>query len=138
MFSKQLISKINPKYLFLIDSLGALLSAFLLGVVLVKFESVFGVSASVLYVLALIACCFAIYSFLCFLLLKQNWRPFLRLIAIANLLYCALTFTWILSLREGVTGLGFTYFILEIIIVVTLAIIELRVAAQSTHDVLRV
>lgn len=61
----------------------------------------------------------------------------MRIIAIANLLYCALTFIWVLVLHDGLTALGITYFVLEIIIVVTLAIIELRVAAQSTHDVLR-
>jgi hypothetical protein len=137
MSLQSVIFKINPKYLFLVDSLGALLSAFLLGIVLVEFEPVFGLPARVLHILALIACCFAVYSFFCFVRLKEKWRPFMRIIAIANLLYCALTFIWVLVLHDGLTALGITYFVLEIIIVVTLAIIELRVAAQSTHDVLR-
>ena len=41
---KDVITKaeLNPKKLFLIDAYGAILSAFLFGVVLVKFEEIFG------------------------------------------------------------------------------------------------
>ena len=48
------IAELNPKKLFLIDGFGAIISAFLLGVVLVKFEEKIGVPVSVLYLLATI------------------------------------------------------------------------------------
>lgn len=63
---KQLIGKIElePKQLFLIDGLGAILSAILLGLVLVRFERIFGIPSSTLYFLAIIPIFFAIYDFL--------------------------------------------------------------------------
>ncbi|MEM6633615.1 MAG: hypothetical protein AAF694_28335 [Bacteroidota bacterium] len=52
----------SPKKLLIIDGLGALLSAFLLGVVLVRFESQVGMPRNSLYVLAAFPCIFAIYD----------------------------------------------------------------------------
>lgn len=42
----------NPKKLFQIDGLGAILSAILLGIILVRFERFFGIPVSTLYFLA--------------------------------------------------------------------------------------
>ena len=81
----------NPKKLFLIDSLGAVLTAFFLGVILVRFEDSFGMPITILYYLSSIACVYAIYSISCYILLGNNWRPYLKAIAIANLLYCCTT-----------------------------------------------
>ena len=54
-----------PKVLFLVDGLGALLSAFLLGFVLVRLERVFGIPPDALYLLATVPCLFALYDFYC-------------------------------------------------------------------------
>ena len=62
----------TPKQLFILDGLGALLSAFLLGVVLVKLESVFGIPKNTLYFLAFLPCLFAIYDFYCYFQAKEN------------------------------------------------------------------
>ncbi len=120
--------KISPKYLFLIDGLGALLSAFMLGVPLVYFEEHFGMPRNILYGLAFIPCVFAVYSLFCYGRLPANWRPYLRGIAILNLLYCCLTATCMVLMYSKLTLLGLLYFGGEIIIVVALALIELRVA----------
>ena len=58
--------------------------AFLLGIVLVELESIIGMPTRILYILAILACGFTVYSFLCYLLVKENWRPFLKIIAIVN------------------------------------------------------
>ena len=65
---EQLITKakLNSKKLFLIDGFGAIISAFLLGVVLVKFQEKIGVPVSVLYLLATIPVFFAAYDFYCY------------------------------------------------------------------------
>lgn len=123
-----MVNKINPRNLFLADSLGALLSAILLGLVLARFESIFGMPQKVLYVLSSIAFVFCIYSFLCFLLLKENWRPFLKIIGIANLLYCFLTLGLVIYLYQELTVLGITYFALELIVILVLISIELKTA----------
>ncbi len=47
---------LKPKQLFLLDAFGALLSAFFLGFVLVKYQVYIGMPENVLYILALIPC----------------------------------------------------------------------------------
>lgn len=120
--------KSNPKKMFLIDGLGALLSAFLLGVVLVRFENYFGVPSKELYILSFLACIFAVYDLVCYLRIEENWRPFLKAIAIINLLYCCLTAGLLMYHYQHITSLGITYFLLEMLIVVGVAVIELKMA----------
>jgi hypothetical protein len=123
-------SKIPPQKLFLIDSLGALLSAILLGLILAQFEKTFGMSQDVLYVLATLPCIFAVYTFVCFLNKTTNWRPFMKIIATSNLLYCCLTAGLMINFYQKLTVLGLIYFVLEIIIVMSLAIIEWKTASN--------
>ena len=121
---------VKQKKLFLIDSLGALLSTFLLGVALVRFESTFGMPRKVLYFLSITACIFSIYSFVSYLLTKENWKPYLRIIAYSNLLYCCLTLGLTLYFNRALTNLGLIYFLSEVAVIITLAIIELRSASK--------
>ena len=125
---------LNSKKIFLIDSFGALLSAFLLGVVLVRFESTFGMPRKVLYFLSITACIFAIYSFMSYLLIKENWKPYLKIIAFANLIYCCLTIGLTLYFNKEVTNLGLIYFLAEVSVVITLAIIELKSASKIIYN----
>lgn len=120
----------NPKQLFLIDAFGAMVTAFLTGVVLVYFESFFGMPKAVLIPLALVACGFSIYSFIGYFKLnfnRNNWRIFLRIIAVANLLYCGVTLGFVLYYFEQLTTFGILYFIGEILVVTTLVMIEFKV-----------
>jgi hypothetical protein len=121
---------IHPKILFLIDSLGALLTTFSLFVVLSTFQQFIGMPVSVLTQLSMIAACFCIYSALCFLFLKRNWAPFIQIIGIANLLYCVLTMGVVLIHFQRLTALGIAYFLGEIVIVSVLIYIELNVAGE--------
>ncbi|MCB9298425.1 MAG: hypothetical protein H6559_35735 [Lewinellaceae bacterium] len=120
------LASLPPRKLFLIDGLGALLSAFLLGVVLVQMEHIFGMPPKVLYPLAAIAGVFAIYSLSCFLFLTQNRGAFLKGIAVANLLYCCLTLGLVVYCYPQLTALGVAYFLVEIGIVLILVGVELR------------
>ncbi|MCP4446502.1 MAG: hypothetical protein GY811_14320 [Myxococcales bacterium] len=124
---------ITPRRLFLLDGLGALLSAFLLGVVLVHFESTFGMPSQTLHGLAAIAGVFCLYSLTCSLLNIEQWRGGLRLIASANLLYCCLTLGAMLYLHQDLSLLGFAYFAGEIAVVVALATLELRTASRPSE-----
>lgn len=130
MAIQQFLYNINPKKLFLIDSLGALLSAGMLGIVLTRFESTVGMPKQVLYFLAILACIFAVYSFLCFLWVKSNWQIYLKIIALVNLAYCCLTIGLIIYEYQELTNLGLCYFVLEIIVVTVLAMIELKTASR--------
>ncbi len=116
-----------PKKLFLIDGLGAMLSAFLLGVVLVKLQSFIGMPTNQLYFLAAIPCFFALYDLISYFRVEENWRPYLKGIAIANLFYCVLSIGLLVIHFSKLTALGVAYFVVEILIVVVIAWYELKV-----------
>jgi len=116
------------KKLFLLDGFGAILSAILLGIVLVKLEEYFGIPKTTLYILAALPCFFAIYDFYCYFKIEKNLDKFLKGIAIVNLLYCCLSLGFAFHHYQEITYLGWAYIIVEIIIVVAIAIIELRAA----------
>ena len=132
MSINQVIDKVelNPKELFMIDGIGAILSAFLLGVVLVKFESIFGIPSSTLYFLAAIPICFATYDFYCYHKENSELAQFVKGIAIMNFLYCCLSLGFAFYHVETITSLGWTYILIEIVIVIILATIELKVAKK--------
>ena len=121
---------LNPRKLFLMDGLGALLSAFLLGVVLVKLESVFGIPVKVLYILAFLPCIFAVYDLFCFLLVKKNQQYFLTAIALLNLIYSIVSIGLALQHRQKIMALGWGYILLEITILIVLIYIELKTASE--------
>lgn len=121
----------KPYQLFLIDGIGALVSAFSLGVVLVQFESVIGMSQALLFPLALAACLFATYSLTCYFKKPKNWRPFLRFIGVVNLLYCCVTIGLVIQQYQNLTGLGVTYFVLELAIIIPLALFEWKTAGSQ-------
>ena len=61
----------------------------------------------------------------------ENWKPYMKIIAVANLMYVCLTAGLIVYLYQKLTILGLTYFVLEIIVVIILAILELKTASEK-------
>jgi hypothetical protein len=120
----------NPKKLFLIDGIGAILSAFLLGVVLVKLERIFGIPTSTLYFLAALPILFASYDFLCTRKENDKLGQYLKAIAVINLLYCCLSIGFAFYHLGTITFFGWAYILLEILIVLFLAFIEFSVAKR--------
>ena len=118
-----------PGRLFLLDSLGAMLTAIMLAAVLPVFEPTFGMPRQVLYILALIACVFFTVSFSCYLSTPQAWRFYMKIIAVANLLYCCLTAGLIVVYYQQLTVLGLAYFVLEITVIAVLAAVEWQTAS---------
>ncbi len=117
----------NPKRVFLFDGLGALLTAFMIGVVLTALKDHIGMPVYVLNGLAIIAGCFAIYSFTSYIVPLKNWKPLLWGIMILNLFYCCGTAFLLFDFQERLTDLGMLYFVLEIVIIFVLVNIEYRV-----------
>lgn len=136
MALKHLMAKAeqNPKKLFLIDGFGAILSSFLLGIVLVKFEKLFGIPSSVLYFLATIPLFFAIYDFYCYLKRHQKTALFLKGIAVLNLVYCCVSLGLVFYHFGAITNLGWIYILIEIVIVLFLTIIEFRVGKKMISE----
>lgn len=118
------------KKLFLIDGFGAILSAFLLGVILVKLERFFGIPKSTLYFLASLPLLFATFDFYCYFKIERNLDTLLKSIAIINLLYCFLSIGLAFYDYQKITNLGWAYIIIEVLIVTTIAIIELKASKK--------
>jgi len=124
----------KQKTLFLVDSLGALMTAISLFVIVRPLNAYFGMPKEVLTYLSALAVLFCMYSGACFLFLNKGMKPFIRLIGMANLLYCALTMGLLIKYYPLLTLLGITYFFIEIVIICGLSIVELSVAARRKEN----
>ena len=127
----QLISKFQqvisiPRNVFLLDGIGALVSSLFLVVLLAPFESFFGMPSDYVYQLAIPAFVFAVYSIACYVFNPNNWQPFMKLIALANFIYCCVTFYLILKLFYRLTQFGVLYFLLEIAVVLMVIALEIN------------
>lgn len=138
IFRKMIVTLVRaPKKLFLIDGVGALLTAILLLTIRTQYQQDFGMPANVLSFLILMAGVFCSYSFGCFFLAHNRWRFFLKIIAIANLLYACTTGFLILYFNREMTPFGLTYFSLEIGVILALVMIELKVLQESKEQTLQ-
>lgn len=133
---KNIINKLSvkPKILFLTDSSGALITSFFLFIVLRNFNEYIGMPTRILTFLSVIAACFCLYSMACFLFLKKNWTPFIRVISVANLIYCVLTIGFVVNYYNQIKDLGLTYFLAEIAIIFGLVFIEMNVATKIKNN----
>ena len=124
----------KPGLIFLIDSVGALATAFSLIVVLRQFNDYIGMPDMILVYLSAIAACYCIYSAACFLFLKENHAPFIKAISLLNLLYCVLTMGLLIKYSAQVRALGIIYFLGEIVVVCVIAFMEWNVAKLIAND----
>lgn len=115
----------SPKHLFILDGLGALTSALLLGLVLPHFEIYTGIPAATCYLLACIPLFFVGYDVVAYRRTTHT-SMLLRGIASLNLSYCALSFAAMLHHQSSLTLLGATYILLEISIIALLIFAEYR------------
>lgn len=120
----------RPRLVFLTDGLGALLSAFLLGLVLVRLEGIFGIPAPTLYFLASWPVLFAAFDCYGYLKNLPNPAPFIRGIAIANLLYSCVSLGLAFYHIGVVTAYGWAYILGEVVLVAGLSTVELMVARK--------
>lgn len=130
---KKLINHFSEKQktLFLIDSVGAFMTAFSLFVIVRQFYEYFGMPKNELTYLSVIAVFYSIYSAACFLFLKVGLTLFIKFIGIANLIYCALTIVLMIKYYPLLTVVGTTYFLIEIVIICGLSYVELNVATRN-------
>lgn len=116
----------NPKFLFLIDGSGAMLSASFLFVIARHFDKEFGISEKTLIYLSAIPSIFFVYSITCFLTLKNNWPPFIKLVIFFNLIYCFLTALLLSAYFPVATPTAKCYFILETMVVLFVVYLEFK------------
>ena len=121
---------LSVKQLFVIDAVGAAVSAFMLGIVLPHFTELIGMPINHLLILAAFPVAFVLFDLFCYITRPQN-GSLLLVIALANLGYCLLSGVFVLHSFVGLTGLGLAYFGAEILIIFGLVIIEIRTALQA-------
>jgi len=128
--------KQNPKKLLLIDFIGAVISTISLGFVLVHLEAYFGIPRQALYILALLACLlvfFDLYSYVWVDRMRLGRQ--LKLLGVLNIIYVLFSITYLVTMHfSSVLILGWIYLLLEVIIVLFLAILEIQVAAALKKE----
>ena len=120
------IATLDKRTLFLLDGMGALLSALLLGGVLPRFPELFGMPQLILHSLALMAFLLALSGLLNALKLFGTRRVLLWMTVVGNAFYIALTASFVILFAAELKPLDFAYFIGEMAIIATLASIEYR------------
>lgn len=125
--------KQHPQKLFLLDGFGAILSAFLVGIVLVNVNERIGIPASTLYFLALLPLFFASYDYYSYRKSPQKIEFFLKGIAMLNLSYCFISLGALFYHLDTITSFGWIYFLSELVIVFLLALYELRTARKISQ-----
>jgi hypothetical protein len=119
------------KRLLLVDAAGAFLTAILLITVVAGLQAYFGMPRQVVYILALLACLYGTYSLCCYFFLKNNQAPYLKLIAVANLIYCCVIVGLLFNFYQQLTVLGLIYFSAEVMIICVLALIEFKATREE-------
>ncbi|MFC3881491.1 hypothetical protein ACFOSV_14955 [Algoriphagus namhaensis] len=121
---ERLAEKATIQQLFWIDAVGAFTTSVLIFGLLIPFQEWFGMPAGTLKFLGTLAVTFFAYSLVCALSKPKDARPFLRLVAIANTCYVALTLVMLLTHIDIIAVFGWLYFSGECTIVLSLALVE--------------
>ncbi|MCF1715183.1 hypothetical protein L0U88_11155 [Flavihumibacter sp. RY-1] len=122
----------DPKKLFLIDGMGAIGTASLLLLLPVLFPGIFGLPDPYTKLLGGIAICFAIYSLYNYVWFNPaKWKPLLKVISIANAVYCVISLGILLLHYQQITTIGWLYFMGEIAIIMLLVSWEMKVSSPS-------
>ncbi len=119
-----------PQHLFLIDGIGAFVSALFLWLLIVPFESFFGFPADVAKTLSVIPFVYAIYSLSCYFFEKWQRIPFIQVIMAANILYCILSLVLVVVWFDQITLFGLWYFLSEKVIILALVMWEWKIVQQ--------
>jgi hypothetical protein len=123
-------TRLTPRKLFLFDLAGALLSAFLLGIILPIWQPVFGIPVGALRFLAAFPLGFALFDLYSLRQPPVRQRRLLRVIAVLNGGYCLLSLGVGWAHRGELTGLGWGYLVSEILLVLGVAALEWRSATS--------
>jgi hypothetical protein len=127
--------KKHPKKLFLIDGLGAMLSAFLLAMVLAPMEQLVGIPRTTLDRLALVPCLFVLYDLYCYYFTTNKPGAYLKGIAAFNTAYCCLSLILVINHFRLVTFFGWSYLLLEIAVIMMLASVEWKLGAAMNKKI---
>lgn len=121
----------RPALLFLIDGIGALLSASLLLVLHLIFQLTNGLAPATVNSLIWVALVLSAFSLTSGCLLKRDHGRFFRLLAILNGSYLLVVFIVIIYYFSRLKHLLLLFFLLESLVISCLIYLELKVANQQ-------
>ena len=122
------IKKWSPQRVFLADASGALITTSILAFVLAPLSDYLNLPEHIPFTLAGIAAFFFLYSLSTALIKPRNWPVFMKIIALANFLYCPIT--WFFLFREGAGVYAFIYFAGETALIAAIALTEWKYAIR--------
>lgn len=97
--------RLSERSIFLLDGIGALLSACFTGLILIRYSFFLGINVSTLQNLAILPTTYAIYSLSCYFFVSKT-KPWMLLTIIgANLFYCLISLG-LIFFRERITWRG--------------------------------
>lgn len=117
---------LNDRNIFLLDGIGAILSACFTGLILIRYSLFLGINISLLQSLALLPAAYAIYSLSCYFFIAKTKPWMLLTIMGANLFYCLISLSLILF-RDRITWRGKLLLAAEIVVVLLVVLIEFNV-----------
>ncbi len=121
----------NPTTIFIVDGIGALLTAFSLGFILVRFEEVFGIPSQALYKLAVIPIIYLGFDIFSYQQGQKHVGRNLTILAVLNLIYCCISLGIGIYHFQVLKIWGWLYIFNEIIIIVILSMFEIRVGREE-------
>lgn len=122
----------HPQKLFIVDGIGAAVSAILHIFLLAPFESFFGVPAETVYLLALFPIVFVLYDIFAYYQYNGLAQLYLKGIAVMNMMFVALSISMGIYHRDSISVWGWLYLIGECLIVAGLVRLEWRCANEKT------
>ena len=123
IFSK-LQRKVNASNIFYLDATGAVLSIFLLGILLPKVQNWHGMPINSLYGLCLWAGLCLTYNCCCIRFADYSNHKWLLGIMSLNVTYCIINLVLVMYHFEELTPLGVGYFVAEIPVILGLVLFE--------------
>lgn len=121
----------TPRTALLLDGIGALATALMLCGVLPMFHEAVGLSRGVLVTLGLFGAVYGAYSLACARFVTTHARRALAIIMVANLVYCGVSASVVLTHGAAMTALGIAYFAAEIVVILALVAFEWAVVRRD-------
>ncbi len=122
----------KSKKILLVDAVGAVISALSL-IIPYSFVDFFGMPQNAVSIFIYISIIYSIYSTTIYFAKIENWSPYLTIICLMNIGYCIFIGYNIFKNLNSITLYGYLYFVNEILIILTLAIVEFKISRRTTN-----
>jgi hypothetical protein len=114
-----LIKPWSPQKVFYADAAGAALTTAILTLILAPLSHLLSIPRHSLFFLAGMAALLFLYSLSTALIKPPGWPIFMKIIALANFIYCPLT--WFILIREEASLFAYVYFSGETLLIAAIA-----------------